>query len=332
MAILTRPNLTPIVIVPALLAIVSSARPWLGAGVFAASSAVGVGLLFWMQSLLYGSFAASGHLGIEQAFSLEHVADNWWRYPRWYLEFHTPAIVLAVLAPLLIWRSGRASGQHWRRAAVVLAASLLLFATGIYLAYLPYTPFDHRSYLRFMLPALGPLYALTAAVLAISVARLATRRRVATLLVLMAATAGAQLWQTRQSQVTEHWRDNTPVRLAGAYLREALPANAVVLTFFHSGTVRYLTGRPIVRLDLVAPQLDTIVAMVQLFGYRPYLLLDETLERAGFEQPTVSETRTGRLDWPPRARIGDAGRLSLYDLGDPQRLARGERWPTDIVR
>ena len=45
--------------------------------------------------------------------------------------------------------------------------------------------------------------------------------------------------------------DVEPRTLLVHYLRDVLPRNAAVLSFTHSGAVRYYTGRQIVRLDLL---------------------------------------------------------------------------------
>ena len=118
---------------------------------------------------------------------------------------------------------------------------------------------------------------------------------------------------------------------AGRYLVEVLPRDAVLVTFFHSGSMRHHAGCSILRPDLVPPDsFDNVLALLERRGYRPYLLLDDELERAGFLQ-RFAQTRIGALDWAPRALIGSYGRLVLYDLADREPYLRGERWPIDVL-
>jgi hypothetical protein len=133
--------------------------------------------------------------------------------------------------------------------------------------------------------------------------------------------------------VTEQGHWTARVSLAGHYLDEALPDNAVVMTYFHSGSVRFYTGLPVLRPDLVpAGQLDMTIERLSAAGYRVYLLVDDELERGGLLEKFPDTTSLGTLDWPPRARIGSYGRLDLFDLADQKRHGDGERWPTDVVR
>jgi len=97
--------------------------------------------------------------------------------------------------------------------------------------------------------------------------------------------------------------------------------------------VRDATGRKILRPDLIPPQqLDAVAALVEQYGYDLYVLLDEELERKGFDAIWAPHTKLLALDWPPQARIGANGRFSLYRVRDAKRSSRGESWPVDVVR
>lgn len=328
-AILTRPNLAPLAIVPVLLAWNIGRTAHAVRAAFVAMGAVGgVGLLMWTQQVLYGSPLASGHHGIEQLFAFSHVPDNVWRYAQWYMEAHTPAILLAALAPVVFWGH---SPQYPLRRPVVVA--LMTFALLVYLTYLPYFPYSEWPFLRFMLPALAALYALTGSVVARAVDNVPAVARWPVVTLFIVVIAGMQVQQALAKQVTEQGKWTARVSLAGHYLNEVLPPNAVVMTYFHSGSVRFYTGVPILRPDLVpAGQLDMTTERLSAAGYRVYLLVDDELERAGLLEKFPHTSSLGTLDWPPRARIGTYGRLDLYDLADRKRHGAGERWPTDVVR
>jgi hypothetical protein len=330
---LTRPNLVPLVLIPAVLVFSASDEGRLRrASVFAGAASSGVLLLMWAQQVLYGSPLAPGYGGIEQLFAFAHVRANLFRYLAWYAEAHTPAVLLAALAPVVLWSPPGPQSQAARNLQRQVVIALLGMSLAVYGAYLPYYPFADWPYLRFMLPALAPIYALTAGVAVRALDRLPAFARVPAFAVVLAMTAGIQGVQAYRKDFTEQWKWSRRVLMAGRYLDVVLPRNAVVITFFHSGSVRYYTGREILRPDLIpSAQVDDVLGRLALGGYRPYLLLDEELERAGL-LARFPHTRLGALDWPPRASIGSHGRIVLYDLADRERHARGERWPIDTIR
>ena len=329
LAILTRPNLAPLAIVPVLLAWnVGRTAHAVRAALVAIGAVGGVGLLMWTQQVLYGSPLASGHQGIEQLFAFSHVPDNVWRYSQWYMEAHTPAILLAAAAPIMFW--GYSTQYPLRRPVVIV---LMTFALLVYLAYLPYFPYSEWPFLRFMLPALAALYALTGSVVARAADYLPAVARWPVVTLFIVVVAGMQLQQALAKHVTEQGRWTARVSLAGHYLDQALPHNALVITYFHSGSISFYTGLPILRPDLVpAAELDMIVEKLSAAGYRIFLLLDDEMERAGLLAKFPNTSSFGTLEWPPRARIGTYGRLDLFELTDRKRHADGVRWPTDVIR
>ncbi len=331
MAILTRPNLAPLAVIPVGLLVWSQSSGRIVSGLtFAAAASIGPLTLLATQGMLYESYLASGYLGIAQAFSFANVASNVASYPRWYFQTHTPAIVLAFVAPFLLWHVR--DGPRQRR-AFTLAVILLVFSVAVYAAYLPYTPFPEWQYLRFMLPAFPPLYALTAAVISKGIDRLPRRGQWPGLVILAVLLAGLQARSAHEMLFTRLWQMNKPVLLAVSYLDAALPPNAMVMTLFHSGSVRDATGRTILRPDLIAPQqLDHVVGLVGQFGYDLYVLMDEELERPGFNALWAPHTKLLNLDGRPRAKIGANGRLSLYRASDVHHPAADQSWPVDIVQ
>ena len=71
----------------------------------------------------------------------------------------------------------------------------------------------------------------------------------------------------------------------GGFVSERLPATAFVLAAQHSGSIRYYSGRPTLRWDMLdAASLDRAIASLRRAGYEPYAVLDveedEQLPRA----------------------------------------------------
>jgi hypothetical protein len=200
-----------------------------------------------------------------------------------------------------------------------------------YALYLPYLTFEGWSWLRFLLPAIFSMFVLLAAALDRLRLMIAARRpslqfvAVVPLLLVVA-------WPRQELDAfLEALPGYARVNLMGAYLREALPANAVVLTALQSAAVSYYTKRPIIRVDAVEPEmLDRIVDDLQRVGYRPFFIFDEAMEVAAFRD-RYKRSRYGNLDWPPRAEFWSSTPMLLFDVADRDGHLSGERYPTDVV-
>jgi hypothetical protein len=133
-----------------------------------------------------------------------------------------------------------------------------------------------------------------------------------------------------QSALREY-RSTHSVLVMAPYLARALPPNAVVMSFMHSGSAAYYSHRPIVRLDLVQPDLDAVVTRLQSQGFRPYFLIDEVIESPHVARifPT---SRFNKLDWAPRATFASFGRIWLMDPADRPAHQAGQRYPSDVLR
>jgi hypothetical protein len=108
---------------------------------------------------------------------------------------------------------------------------------------------------------------------------------------------------------------------AGGFVRSSLPPNAVVLTIWHSGSVRYYGERPSLLWDAIAPgELDLVLESLRSQGREPYLLLEDW-ERESFKA-RFPGAPISALDWPPAARIGRA--VSIWAVADRERFLRGE--------
>lgn len=323
-AILIRPNLAPLAMVPALLLLVPgpSARRlsswrWVDAALFAAVAAIGPLTVVWSQNVLYGDPFVPGYPGWEQFFRAAHIPTNLELYPRLLAGVHTPLVLAGLVAPLL---------HRSRIAFSALAIVAINFAL-----YLPYLPFDDWPFLRFLLPGLAALFVLFSALVVTLVSWLGRGTRWAPLLALV--PVALVVWQAEPQRrfALGEWRAQTRVRVMGHYLREALPPNAAVLSFAHSGAVRYYTGRQVVRLDLLEPaMLDDVIEELRRKGFHPVFVLDERYESAAF-RARFERSRYGRLDWPPRAVFTSVTAIWYLDPADHDRAAGGDRWMGDVL-
>ena len=282
LAILVRPNLAP------LAALVVAASATLGSDLERGSTAggrlnsrwtraiwsmlatvPGVVALAAIQAVRYGSPLGSGYGSFDDLFSLSNIAPNLARYPRWMTEAHTPLIWLWLAAPLAF----RGVDRRVRTFGWILYA----FAGAVIVAYLPYVYFkpDEWSYTRFLLPALPIMTVLTALVILRAARRIAPRAPVAAAAAACVVVAGLSLHHGISIGVFDMRDGEQKYPRLGGFVRERLPATAFVLSAQHSGSIRYYSGRPTLRWDLLdAASLDRTIASLRRAGYEPYAVLD----------------------------------------------------------
>jgi hypothetical protein len=277
------------------------------------------------RHVVYGSALSSGYGSLDVLFRLAHVGPNLRRYPGWLIETQTPLVLLGFVSPLVAWRLVPS-----RLADALL---LLLFALGAFVAYLPYVPFDQWWFLRFWLPGIPPLIALTVAVVAwVGEKRggktLPTPLPLARAAVFVAGSLGMTAlvaWQldvARDRAAFDLQQAERKFIATGGYVRRSLPANAVVLAIWQSGAVRYYGDRTPVLWDAIAPpELDRVLASLEAQGRDPFLILEDW-ERERFTARLRGASTIAELDWPPRARIGQA--VTIWSTRDRERFLRGE--------
>ena len=100
------------------------------------------------------------------------------------------------------------------------------------------------------------------------------------------------------------------------YVQDHLPPNAIVFSAFHSGSIRYYSGRLTLRWEwLNHDWLDRSLVFLTSNGYHPYLLIEEW-ERAQFVKTFSGNSRIGSLGLTPVATYYGGARVDLYDLGN----------------
>lgn len=307
-AILTRPNLVPLAIVPGawLLWHAVAARAWkrlalFAAGPILAGAAVGVLNAYW-----YGSPIESGYgAGLAGTYyRWDHFWPNLSRYAGWMLETQGPMVVLAALAPAMLFRRDGDSADDTMNARHVVAICAV-FVVATWLCYVFYTPFTEWWTLRFLLPAFPAFCVLASAGLFRMAAWLPAALRGQLVAVVLAVTVGFSLGVVRNYRALDssfEWR----FAAMGRSLAQHVPRQSVVLALLHSGSARYYADRLTLRWDFIPPaQLDAAVAVLQQRGYPTFLLIDDA-EKAEFKSRFAGASRLAALDWTPQARVDGA--------------------------
>ena len=333
-AILVRPNLLPLGFAIGLFLLLRPERTprqrLRAAATFAAASAPGCIAVAFIQQALYGSPLASGYGSLDALFSLDHVWPNAERYISWLVQTHTPAIALALLAPLLL-------------PGALTMLLLGLFAINLAL-YLPYVEFADWSFARFLLPTLPLVLILVVATIDALWQRFVAPRIIAgasrapnarwrssrlVLAVTVAALAALFIRTAIDRNAFQLQRLESRFERAGLFVRDRLPANAFIITSWQSGSVRFYGNRRTFTWDSLDPMwLEGAIAFLRERGYEPYLMF-ERWEEPAFRS-RFAATPIGALDWPPAAEIG--GQVRIYRPDDRSRYLEGTGPVTEYAR
>ncbi len=310
LAILIRPNLAPAALIVAAWCLTGGLRRFLVFGAAAAPFAIAV---VTFNTVLYGHPLKSGYGSTSDLFSSAHVLPNIANYGKALLETQLGFPLLGLFAIFVVPRQ--------RRPLVWLGLAL----TGsMVVVYLFYKPFPEWWYLRFLLPVLPVM-----TVLAITVVALGTRRR-AVVWALVAGVVVFAMTSEAMGQALSLQRLERRFRTVGAVVRDRLPENAVFLTVWDSGSVRYHAEREAILWDAMNPDsLDGAVAWLVAGGFEPFIIVEEW-EEPLFRERFAGTSRLGDLDWPPRYQIQP--RLRIFQPRDRDRYLAGDHIPTEFVR
>ena len=305
LAVLIRPNLAPLAIVPLFIAPkkMTFAIPVAIAGVFLAV----------VQSLWYGSPLQSGYGATEELFAVSNIIPNIGRYSRWWLAT-APAMLLGVFGVIRL-RADR------------VARALAVFAALVIGAYLIYAVFDDWSYLRFLLPALAVAAIFAAVELAAWIERWTINVRVPLLFAVVIGLTAYSIFIARSLDTFKLADQVERVATVADYLNANVEPSAVLLSGEQSGSMRYYTGRSILRWEAATPESLNAVFPVLAQTSHPVFIVLDAWEEAPFRAKLSS---TVPLDWPPMLEAGTTHRTRVWRLSDRARYLKGAA--VDTVR
>ena len=319
-ATIVRPNLVPVAVAGlAAAALWSGDRPtrtqWLARLVtFSVPVVIGALFIARLNQTLYGAAFESGYGATSSLYALSHVRTNIVQFTSWLFESETYAVLLALLPiacqPLRPdWLTARAGVPLALLTMIVLAS------------YLFYLPFDQWWYLRFLLPLFPILFLFLG--IALSGLWRATVRSPAAVTMVTVILLTAYRWSFAHGHgVLGIGYDEQRYVAVGQYIDRALPANAVLLSMQHSGSIRYYSGRPTIRYDLfTAARFPSVVNDLPRYGYRPYIVLDDWEEQQ-YRARMGEATSLARLELRVLAEMTSPVRVRIYEPvpvtpGDP---------------
>ena len=315
-AILVRPNMAPLALVPGALLLwnVAARRPARSLAIqrlllFGIGSVPACLVVAYLNDYWYGSPLASGYGSLgEGLYGWNYFWPNAADFTRRIVDSQSPLVVAGLGAPMLLWRNQADEQRHALPRSILVTYTA--FAIAVYLCYAFYVPLDTWWTLRFLFPAFPVAFVFVSAVLLSMPKRLPPEARWLAVVVLVGTAAAHAIAFGRANSSfdsAKEWRYAT----AGRYIAEKLPERAVFFTMLHSGSARYYSGRLTVRYDLIPPQLfERAIAHFQGQGYVPFLLLDDG-ERGHFVERFTGATSLAALDWQPAAEFDG---VAIYDV------------------
>ncbi|HET9466900.1 MAG TPA: hypothetical protein VFO48_00755, partial [Vicinamibacterales bacterium] len=175
----------------------------------------------------------------------------------------------------------------------------------------------HWFYLRFLLPAYPALFVLCVAAIRWLSWKLPADARVPVAALVLAAMVPFGV------NIGRHEGIFNVAAYEGRHIRAAnevtarTPADAIVLSVQHSGSVRYYANRITLRYDWLSDTaLDAALRDVAAKGRRAYLVVDDWEEKE-FRARFSLANRAGRLDWAPIARVPSSPEVRIFDMQAP---------------
>ena len=322
LGVLIRPNLAPLAIalLAFLLATASGTERLRRAAVFCAAFVPGAIAIGALNASWYGSPFLSGYGNPRDLYAIANIPPNLAHYLRWLWESQSAFILVALASLIALARPSPA------RAPIALCWGVCVVTL---LCYVSYERYEQWWFLRFLVPGLGAFFAL----IAVSLHIIATRVTRPWGGIVACAIAALLLWRavsyaTGQEMFGPFKASEHKYADAGTFVARHLPADAVLFSMQHSGSIRYYGGRQTLRYDLLdrawAPRAP---AEIERLGLHPYLAIEDGEiddVRRAFGVP-----RDRPLPWPIVARMTASGGFSIFDLAtrpavaDPQRIEPG---------
>lgn len=306
LGVLIRPNLLPVAVVLALPVVqygphrrrltrlVSFGVPVVAAVVFTG----------WLNAIWFGSPLNSGYGAAGELYSWSNVLPNLRHDAAWLWESQTPLILLALLPIIPRFRRGLDPRP------LVLGAALFAVTLACYVGY---AQFEEWWYLRFLLPAFGALIVLMAAGLVAAARAIPKPFGLLGGLFLLWMFAAASLSFAAREGIFGGIRDNEGRYATIGMFAATLPDTAALLAVQHSGSLRFHSGRLIVRFDVLEhPQSQELVLALERAGHHPFLVIDDA--EAADVRRRFGIAADAPLPWPVRARLRELGGVTVYDI------------------
>lgn len=326
MAVLTRPNLVPLMAILGGYFLLQIVRRQPGAvrrcAWFVATGVAGPIAAALIQQDLYGSPMLSGYGQLSGLYAATFFWTNVRQFAAWLWQTHGPLMFVGLTSP--VWLPFAARGAPPGTKDMLWLGAV--FSYGVVLSYLFYIPFDNWTFTRFLLPAY-PFLCLLAVWPLVRLSRRANA--LVELTVVLVLIVAAHHWYAVAADLgfMTNYKGERRYIEAARMIAATTPPGEWVLAMQHSGSVRYYGNRKTFRYDwLNDGWLDRFVAVSRERGTGPVIVLDDW-EEPQFRQRFKGD-EYGALDWPARFEFDTQPKVRIYDPADRERYRRGLTPPT----
>ncbi|MEO8484467.1 MAG: glycosyltransferase family 39 protein [Acidobacteriota bacterium] len=217
---------------------------------------------------LYASPLESGYGVIRGWFALDRIGPNARNYLSWLVSTQTPVVLVGfvtIAVPLRYW------WPDLRHRSVFVI--ITIFIATLWATYLGYIVFDAWWFLRFVLVGWPFMMVGVGAAFAAAFRSRPAVRVVAMLVLLAIGGNGVRI--ALNENILRTWRGEQRYPSVALQVRRLTQPNAIILSFLHSGSVRYYGGRVSLRYDWLPDYwLDEAIEWLATHGTHPYLLID----------------------------------------------------------
>jgi len=264
-AILIRPNVAPLAVVPALLLMTERPDRVRRAIVLVLATVPSIALIAVLNTRWWGSPLTSGYGETAGLFAAPHIVPNLRHYLGWLTETQTPIIFAGLFAPFVVARRA-----HERRRLLLVT---VVFPVLVLALYLPYLEFDQWPFLRFLLPAFPAMLAGLGAVMAGLARRVWSPQVAATAITIVTVSMATVEWRfANRVGATQEMIAHEPFARAVDFAG-TLPRNAILISNSFSGTLHFYTGRDVLRYEVVSSQeMDSVLDALRAQGHPLYFI------------------------------------------------------------
>ncbi len=287
-AILLRANTAPLAAVPALLLLSRPDARLTRITGFAMMTVPAVTFIAVLNARWHGSPFRSGYGTLDTLYSMTYLAQNIRSYGGWFVATQTPLAFLWLAAPYIVEQR---RVERYRLALVSIVYPLAVFAL-----YATYLTFNDWAFLRFLLLAYPAICASLATVFVTFAWQVNPRRlAVAAVIAVIASMVVEQGRYLAAAGILERQSENERFPRAVEFAN-GLPANTILISDAYSGTLRFYTGRDVLRWAAVLPaELDAVLAGLRTDGHPVYFIGDR-FEELEFRKRFANSTTVRGFD------------------------------------
>lgn len=203
---------------------------------------------------------------------MANIGPNVVRYSTWAIQTYSPFIFLGLAAPFL-----KPASQALKRTAWFTIA----FAVLLFVSYALYTPFDHWTYLRFLLPATPLLFVIAVSTLDALLRRWEPLRTIAFTAIVSILALSYVHTAVRGDAFAMKRARQTRYEDTARFVTQRFSERAAFVSVLQSGSLRFYANRLTIRFDVLEPSaLPQVGAFLRAKGYEPYIALDGSEQEA----------------------------------------------------